>query len=484
MRIVSAKNAEDDPKATIDVGSADLSGGKRGGGPTSSLKAVVLSGPEEGQEIPLDPKQTITLGADSSCNLVLTDRAVSRKHLSLTFDGLEVTVRDLGSRNGTSLAGAKIKEAILPIGAVLTVGQSAITVQPRWHVREVPPSSAKAFGEVLGESLAMREIFAILERVAPTDVTVLIEGESGTGKELIARSIHHASGRKDKPYVVFDCGAVPGELAESELFGHKRGAFSGAVADRAGAFAQADGGTICLDELGELPQELQPKLLRVLETGEVKPVGADKPRKVDVRVLAATNRDLYAEARRGSFRSDLLYRLEVVKIRVPPLRQRPDDIPLLVARLLDGKILGEGGVGGVGGVGGENLRKLVGYGWPGNVRELRNMLTRAVALATAPAKPAPRFADLVFNLGPVSSVPSTIGMEYPGVSSPVEYKEAKEQVLLSFHRAYVTALLDRHKGNIQRAASAAGLSRKHLYELVRRVEGETAPTAEEEELPE
>lgn len=467
MRIVSAKKSDDDPKATIDVAAADLAGFSDKRPPqTSSLKVVVLSGPEEGREIPLDQKQTITLGADSSCNIVLTDRAVSRKHLALTFDGIVVTVRDLGSRNGTSLAGAKIKEAELPIGAVLTVGQSAITVQPRWYVREVPPSSAKAFGEVLGESLAMREIFAILERVAPTNVTVLIEGESGTGKELIARSIHQASARRDKPYVVFDCGAVPGELAESELFGHKRGAFSGAVADRAGAFAQADGGTICLDELGELPQELQPKLLRVLETGEVKPVGADKPRKVDVRVLAATNRDLYAEARRGSFRNDLLYRLEVVKIRVPPLRQRPDDIPLLVGRLLDGKLLAGDTIGG------DNLRKLVAYGWPGNVRELRNMLTRAVALATEPAKPAPRFSELVFNLGPVSSVPSTIGMEYPGVSSPVEYKEAKEQVLLSFHRAYVTALLDRHKGNIQRAASAAGLSRKHLYELIRRVEGD------------
>jgi transcriptional regulator with GAF, ATPase, and Fis domain len=426
------------------------------------LKVIVLSGPDEGREAPIEG--TVTIGADEGCQLVLTDRAVSRKHLTLGVDGSTVIVRDLGSRNGTFLGGARIKEAEISVGAVLTVGQSSLAVQPRWHVREVAPSAKKRFGEVVGESLGMREIFAVLERVAPTDVTVLIEGESGTGKELFARSIHAASARKEKPYVVFDCGAVPGELAESELFGHKRGAFSGAVADRAGAFVQADGGTICLDELGELPVDLQPKLLRVLETGEVKPVGADKPRKVDVRVIAATNRDLHAEARRGRFRSDLLYRLEVVRVRVPPLRQRPEDVPLLVERLLEGKLRDGDSVTG------DNLKKLVAYGWPGNVRELRNTLTRAVALATVAGKPPPKFSELVFNLGPASSTPSTIGAEYPGVSAPVPYKEAKEQVLLSFNRAYVSALLERNENNVQRAAAEAGLSRKHLYELMRQID--------------
>jgi transcriptional regulator with GAF, ATPase, and Fis domain len=444
---------------TIDVRLAE-------GGPSRTervkLKVIVLSGPDEGLEAPIEG--TVTIGADEGCQLVLTDRAVSRKHLTLGVDGSTVIVRDLGSRNGTFLGGARIKEAEISVGAVLTVGQSSLAVQPRWHVREVAPSAKKRFGEVVGESLGMREIFAVLERVAPTDVTILIEGESGTGKELFARSIHAASSRSEKPYVVFDCGAVPGELAESELFGHKRGAFSGAVADRAGAFVQADGGTICLDELGELPIDLQPKLLRVLETGEVKPVGADKPRKVDVRVIGATNRDLHAEARRGRFRSDLLYRLEVVRVRVPPLRQRPEDVQLLVERLLEGK-LREGDT-----ITGDNLKKLVAYGWPGNVREMRNTLTRAVALATAPGKPPPKFSELVFNLGPASSTPSTIGAEYPGVSAPVPYKEAKEQVLLSFNRAYVSALLERNENNVQRAAAEAGLSRKHLYELMRQID--------------
>lgn len=454
-------NAKGEPSIhTLDIGS---DGGGHDAARPPSLKVVVVAGPEEGREVALE--RGITIGADPSCDLVLTDRAVSRKHLSLSLDSNVVVARDLGSRNGTFLSGARVMKVEVPIGAVITVGQSAIAVQPRWYVREVPPSSRTSFGELLGQSLVMRELFAVLERVAPTDVTVLVEGESGTGKEVIARSIHAASSRADKPYVVFDCSSVPGELAESELFGHRRGAFSGAIADRAGAFVQADGGTLCLDEVGELPAELQPKLLRVLESGEVKAVGADTVRKVDVRIVAATNRDLYAEARRGHFRSDLFYRLEVVKVRVAPLRQRPDDLPLLVSRLLADRIDPTDPIAG------PNLKKLLTYSWPGNVRELRNTLQRAVALAS-PSRGLRRFSDLVFNLGPASTAPSTIGFEYPGVSSPVAYKEAKEQLLFSFHRAYVTALLDRHQGNIQRAATAAGLSRKHLYELIRRVEGD------------
>jgi transcriptional regulator with GAF, ATPase, and Fis domain len=426
-----------------------------------ALKVVVVAGPDEGLEVPLDGK--LEVGAEPPCDVVLRDPAVSRRHAAIALDGARIVVTDLGSRNGTFLGSARLKEAEVPLGAVLTLGKSALAIHPRWHTREVVPSRERSFGEVIGESVAMREIFAILERVAPTDVTVLVEGESGTGKELIARSIHRASPRASKPYVVFDCGAVPGELAESELFGHRRGAFSGASSDREGAFVRAHGGSICLDELGELPLELQPKLLRVLETGEVRAVGSDVPRKVDVRVIAATNRDLHAEARRGRFRSDLLYRVEVVRVRVPPLRHRPEDVPALVARLLEGKLPAGDAIAG------ENLRKLVGYGWPGNVRELRNVLARAVALAQRPGgRPAP-FAELVLNLGPASAQPVTIGGELPGVSSPVPYKEAKEQVMLDFHRAYVGALLERHGGNVQRAAAAAGLSRKHLYELMRRL---------------
>jgi DNA-binding NtrC family response regulator len=459
---VSRMQTSPPPAGTVELGSQAA--------PAIPVKLVVLAGPDEGKEIPLGG--TAQIGADPTCDLVLRDPAVSRRHASVSSEGSRIIVRDLGSRNGTFLDGTRLREAEVQLGAVLKLGKSAIGIESRWRVREVAPTEARQFGDLVAESTLMREVFAILERVAPTEVTVLVEGESGTGKELAARSIHQMSQRARGPYVVFDCGAVPSDLAESELFGHKRGAFSGATADRAGAFQRANGGTLCLDEIGELPLELQPKLLRVLETGEVRSVGDDVVRKLDVRIIASTNRDLHAEAQSGRFRSDLLYRLDVVKLRLPPLRQRPEDIPLLVHRLLEGKLPPGDKIEG------ENLALLARYGWPGNVRELKNTLARAVALGQAPGKPPARFADLVFNLGPAASAPHTIGAEYPGVSHRVPYKEAKAQLLLGFERAYVAALLKRHRGNVQQAAQAAGLSRKHLYELIRRVEGADSAGAE------
>jgi DNA-binding NtrC family response regulator len=430
-----------------------------------AAKICVVTGPDEGAEVPLEHRGVV--GAEEGCDLVLHDPAVSRRHVAISRVGGSIRVKDLQSRNGTFLGGTRLHEAEVPLGAVLTVGGTAIAVQTRWHVREVPPSAARQFGELRGDSVAMREVFAILERVAPTDVTVLIEGESGTGKELAARSLHQSSARAGRPYVVFDCGAVPQELAESELFGHKRGSFSGAVATRAGAFQQADGGTICLDEIGELPLGLQPKLLRVLESGEVRPVGEDNVRRVDVRVVAATNRDLHAEAQRGRFRSDLLYRLEVVRLRLPPLRQRPEDIPSLVQHLLRGRLRPGDAIGG------DNLARLMGYSWPGNVRELRNVLSRAVALAGAGREVT--FSELVFNLGPAAAAPVTIGLNLPGVATPLPYKEARAQLVAGFERAYVEALIERHGDNLTRAAAAAGLSRKHLYALLKRTTGQAAP---------
>jgi transcriptional regulator of acetoin/glycerol metabolism len=277
------------------------------GGAAVALKLVVLAGAEAGREVALAGAAEI--GADASCHLVLADPAVSRRHARVAVQRGRITVTDLGSRNGTFVGETKIKEAEVQLGAVLRLGKTHVAIQPRWRIQEVPPSSSRSFGALYGESLAMREVFAILERASKSDVTILVEGESGTGKELVARSVHEASPRAKGPYVVFDCSAVPPELAESELFGHKKGAFSGATSDRAGAFQRASGRTICLDELGELPIDLQPKLLRALENQEVRPVGEDAPRKIDVRVVASTNRDLAAEVHRGRFRADLLYRL-------------------------------------------------------------------------------------------------------------------------------------------------------------------------------
>jgi len=427
------------------------------------VKVVIVDGIDVGREMPFEG--TLTVGTEASCDLVLADPAVSRRHVSFTTSEGRVRVRDLGSRNGTFVDGTRMVEGDVRVGAVLRVGNSALTIQPRWQVREVNPSSSRSFGALVGESVAMRHLFALLERVAPTDVTVLLEGESGTGKEVATRSIHAASHRRDGPFVVFDCGSVPASLAESELFGHRKGAFTGAVADRRGAFQRAHGGTILLDEIGELPPEIQPKLLRVLESSEVRPVGSDSMVDVDVRVVAATNRDLHAEAQCGRFRSDLLYRLEVVRVRIPPLRERPEDVPLLAAHFLDGVCPREE-------IAGDNLGRLIGYSWPGNVRELRNTLARAVALAGRPGGEGPRFDDLAFNLGPATEFPRGIGVAFPGVVTRVPYKEAKRQVVGAFERAYIESLLDRHQGNITRAAAEAGLSRKHLYDLIRRTVGQ------------
>jgi DNA-binding NtrC family response regulator len=427
---------------------------------TDAVKLAVLGGPSDGLERAL--VTSLKVGAAPSNDLCLPDRGVSRNHAEFTLRDGRVWVRDLGSRNGITLDGVRVTEAELQVGSVVLLGETPVALYPRWQVREVDPSTQHNFGDLYGSSLAMRQVFALLERVADSSTTVLIEGESGTGKELVARSLHRASGRSKKPYIVFDCTTVTKDLAESELFGHTKGAFSGAVSDRDGAFRQADGGTIFLDELGELPLDLQPKLLRVLESGEVRRVGDTQHRKVDVRIVAATHRDLHAEARRGRFRSDLLYRLNVLRVQLPPLRARPEDIVLIAERLLAGQLAPDSQVAG------PNLERLMGYSWPGNVREMRNVLTRALALA-------PRrgglvfFEDLVLNLAADAASPTTLGYCFPGVDSHLPYKEAKQQLLEQFDGEYVEALMRRHSNNVTRAAQAAGLSRKHVYALMRRV---------------
>ncbi|MEY2934216.1 MAG: hypothetical protein RL033_4965, partial [Pseudomonadota bacterium] len=444
-----------------------LSYGKQRG---DAVKLVVLGGPAEGLERTLST--TLMVGADPSCDLCLPDRGVSRLHAEFSSRQGRVWVRDLGSRNGTRLDGVRVTEAELQIGSVVLLGETPLALYPRWRVREVDPSREQRFGDLYGASLAMREVFGVLERVAPSRATVLVEGESGTGKELVARSLHQASPRAKRPYVVFDCTTVTKELAESELFGHVRGAFSGATSDRNGAFRQADGGTIFLDEIGELPNDLQPKLLRVLESGELRRLGDTQHLSVDVRVVAATHRNLHAEARRGRFRTDLLHRLNVVRVQLPPLRARPEDIALIVERLLEGQLAAGSRVEG------RNLERLMSYSWPGNVRELRNVLTRALAMSARPPGQA-SFDELVLNLAADASNPTTLGYCFPGVDSALPYKEAKQRLLDQFDEEYLQSLLRRHSGNITRAAQAAELSRKHLYALLRRGQGETNEVDEE-----
>ncbi|HEY3496009.1 MAG TPA: sigma-54-dependent Fis family transcriptional regulator, partial [Polyangiaceae bacterium] len=289
------------------------------------IVVIVLSGAQRGQRVRLVDR--LRIGKAPENDLVLSDDTVSRQHCELERRSSGVLVRDLGSTNHTRVGRTAVREAVVESGATISVGavDLSLRVEPRQAL--VLPSESSQFGDAIGHSIAMRTIFGVLERIAPTDACVLLEGETGTGKDVIARSIHQMSPRKERPFVVVDCGAVSYSLIESELFGHERGAFTGAVAMRQGAFELAGRGTLFLDEVGELPLDVQPKLLRVLETGEYRRVGGNKVMTADARIVAATKRNLREEVERGKFREDLYFRLSVVPVTVPPLRSRRDDIP-------------------------------------------------------------------------------------------------------------------------------------------------------------
>jgi transcriptional regulator with PAS, ATPase and Fis domain len=312
----------------------------------------------------------------------------------------------------------------------------------------LPLSAKDAFGSLVGRSVPMRRMFEILERVAGTDATVLMEGETGTGKEAAAESLHRESARRDGPFVVVDCAAIPSELLESELFGHERGAFTGATTARTGVFEMASGGTLFLDEIGELSLDLQPKLLRALESREIKRVGGDRAVPVDVRIVAATNRSLRAEVNDKRFRSDLYYRLAVVELRLPPLRERAEDLPLLVEALLSS-------LGASHHPESKKLRSapfladLGRHAWPGNVRELRNYMERCIALGET----APLGAE---SSGPIDGLPD--------LKRPL--KVAREQWTRAFERRYVEGMLQKHDNNVTAAAREAGVDRMYFYRLL------------------
>lgn len=338
---------------------------------------AVQKGRDAGKEL-LVQKTVVSIGSLPENDLVLTDPTVSRKHAVVEERGEGYVIRDLDSTNGTFLDGVRIREGFLSPGAVIRLGETELSVSPLKQRIENLKSDADHFGELIGSSTPMQEVYGILERVAPTDVTILLEGETGTGKELAARAIHANSKRKDGPFVIIDCGSVAPNLVESELFGHEKGAFTDAVKMRQGAFELAHNGSIFLDEIGELPLDLQPKLLRALDQRETKRIGADKPVSFSTRIIAATNRDLVKEVKAGRFREDLYYRLSVVRVHMPPLRDRKNDIETIAERILRG-ISAEIGKK-VSGVSAEASAALMTYLWPGNVRELKNVLGRAAAL--------------------------------------------------------------------------------------------------------
>jgi transcriptional regulator with PAS, ATPase and Fis domain len=349
-------------------------------GATLHLRRCILEAADDsGQQWTFD-KEEIRIGSMEDNDVVLNDDTVSRYHCRIVQDDTSYVLVDNNSTNGTFINKVRVREGFLKPGCTIACGQSLVTFNAREEEVQIVPSRADRCGSLIGGNAKMREIYTIIEKIAPTATTVVIDGETGTGKEVVAQTIHNLSPRARGELVVFDCGAVPPNLIESELFGHEKGSFTGAMMTRSGLFEQADGGTLFLDELGELPLDLQPKLLRALEQREVRRVGAAKAQKVDVRIIAATNRHLEDEVRAGRFRQDLFYRLSVVRLHLPSLRDRNDDIPLLVQHFLDHGAYNKTPTGPkVRGVARDAMVALQNYPWPGNVRELVNVIERAVS---------------------------------------------------------------------------------------------------------
>ena len=409
---------------------------------------LVIKGPDRGESVRLT-QGSVAFGSAPSCELVLSDKTVSRKHLVAELVGDEVLMIDQGSTNGTFIGDSRFEKIAIGFGAEIKLGRTVVKFLPDEEVVEPEPSPETAFGSIVGADTKMRQLFHLMTDVAATNATVLIEGETGTGKELIAEEVHNHSPRRDGPFVVFDCGSVPRELIESMLFGHVKGSFTGAITDRKGAFAEAHGGTIFLDEIGEMALDLQPSLLRVLDKRAVRKVGSNVYEKIDVRVVAATNRDLRAEVAKKAFREDLYYRLAVIRVSVPPLRERGADIPLLVNHFLQsfGPNLA---------CAPEDMAKLVRHSWPGNVRELRNAIERACLLSRTSS------INIEDALLGGDAAPAL------GIRTDLPFKEAKGQLVEMFEREYIEDLMKRHKMNLSAAAREAQIDRKHLRELIRK----------------
>jgi DNA-binding NtrC family response regulator len=412
---------------TQQVGLADV--------PLRKVRVSVSDGPDRGRSIDLGDRHML-VGRSEACDLQLLDPTVSGMHVELALTENGVLVRNLGSRNGVQVGVARVEEAIVELPTSILIGRTVLRLAPGDDETLRPIAAVQRMGGLSGRSFKMKMVFGLVQQFAHSDATVLVEGATGTGKELAARAIHDQSDRKNGPYEIVDCGAIPAHLMEAELFGCVRGAYTGADQARAGVFERADGGTVVLDEIGELPLELQPKLLGVIERGQVRRLGDQQTRKVSVRVIATTNRVLAREVQAARFRQDLYFRLTVLRLAIPPLRDRREDIPLLAR-----EILGEGFE-----IPAAWLRVLESHDWPGNVRELRNVLERARARASA------RPGDVVLELSPDGGI----------AIDPID--DARK----AFEKDYLRKLLGKSGHNVRRAARLAGLTRQGLYALMAR----------------
>ena len=409
----------------------------------------VIDGPDVGVELDL-ADGSIVVGSGSGCGLRLSDPAVSREHarVEVVAEGLSVT--DTGSTNGTYYLETRIERAVVPHGATLRLGRTRLHLASRKQSAGPDFSPRGSYGDICGSAPAMQNLYAVLERIeAFPDYTVLIQGESGVGKELVAREIHRHSARASGPFEICDCTAFAPTLAESELFGHVRGAFTGAQNDYEGAFGRSDGGSIFLDEIGELSPDLQPKLLRVLQNHEIRPVGAPRSRSVNTRVIAATNRNLGEELRDGRFREDLYFRLKMVVVDVPPLRRRREDIPMLVECLLAELAPGPIALSPL------TMELLTtGYDWPGNVRELRHAIASTLAMGHLPE-------------GIAGASPSEQGQRSEKASKST-FQDAKQRVVEAFERDYLRVQLEKTCGNISQAARLSNVDRNYFKQLLRK----------------